>query len=284
MNPDAHKRINTGFGGFFTRQALSLPEQVGQVTVHLWQDLRAQIRFAGELTLALGTVARHPSRLRAKDFWKVVETAGVNALPIIMLIGLLLGLILAFQAAIPMRMFGAEIYVANLVSLSLLRELGPLITAIILTARSGSAFAAELGTMKVNEEIDALTTMGLEPVRFLVVTRVLGAVLVTPMLTIFANLFGLIGAGIVMLSLGFPLITYVNQVVASVSMGDLLGGLFKAFVFGILVSAVGCQRGLQTGSGASAVGDSTTRSVVSGILLIVITDGIFSVLFFMLGI
>jgi phospholipid/cholesterol/gamma-HCH transport system permease protein len=263
---------------------LQLPEEIGRVTVHLWDDMKEQIIFMGQLTAALGNVLRHPSRLRAKDMWSVMETAGTNALPIIALIGFLLGLILAFQSAMPMRTFGAEIFVANLVSLSLFRELGPLITAIILTARTGSAFAAELGTMKVNEEIDALTTMGLDPVRFLVVTRVLGAVIVTPLLTIFANLFGLIGAGVVMLSLGFPLVTYVQQVMSSVSIGDLLGGLFKAFAFGIMVSAVGCQRGLQTKSGASAVGESTTRSVVSGIIWIVIADGIFSVLFYSLGI
>ncbi|HBA82791.1 MAG TPA: ABC transporter permease [Verrucomicrobia bacterium] len=266
------------------RPKFLLPEEIGRVTVHLWEDMKEQIVFMGKLTAALGLVILHPSRLRTKDMLSVMETAGANALPIIALIGFLLGLILAFQAAIPMRTFGAEIFVANLVSLSLLRELGPLITAIILTARTGSAFAAELGTMKVNEEIDALTTMGLDPVRFLVVTRVLGAVMVTPLLTIFANLFGLIGAGVVMLSLGFPLVTYVQQVLMSVHLGDLMGGLFKAFAFGIMVSAVGCQRGLQTQNGASAVGASTTRSVVSGIVWIVIADGLFSVLFYSLGI
>ena len=162
---------------------------------------------------------------------------------------------MAFQAAIPMRQFGAEIFVANLIGLSMLRELGPLMTAIILAGRSGSAFAAELGTMKVNEEIDALTTMGIDPVHFLVVPRVISAVLMTPLLALFSDLLGLIGGAVVLLSLGFPLITYINQVLSAVAFGDLLGGLVKSFVFGILVAGIGCLRGLQTKTGASAVGE-----------------------------
>jgi len=157
-------------------------------------------------------------------------------------------------------------------------------TAIILAGRSGSAFAAELGTMKVNEEIDALTTMGLDPVRFLVVTRVLAAVVMMPLLTLFSNLMGLLGGGVVFLSFDYPIITYVQQVLGAIEMGDLIGGLAKAFVFGILVAGIGCLRGLQTKTGASAVGLSTTRAVVSGIVLIVLADGVFSVVFYYLGI
>src|SRR5262249_44122102 len=155
--------------------------------------------------------------------------AGVNALPIVSLISFLIGLIMAFQSAIPMHQYGAEIYVADLVALSMLRELGPLMTAIILAGRSGSAFAAELGTMKVNEEINALPTMGLDPVRFLVVTRVLAAVVMMPLLTLFSNLMGLVGGAVVFLSFDFPLVTYVQQVRGAVTVSDLLGGLAKAF-------------------------------------------------------
>ncbi len=212
-----------------------------------------------------------------------VEQAGVDAFPIIALIGILLGLILAFQSAMPMRRFGADIFVADLLGLAMLREMGPLITAIILAGRSGSAFAAELGTMKVREEIDALSTMGLEPVRFLVLPRVLAAVAVTPLLTMFANLFGLIGGAVVMRSLGFPLVTYINQILSAVTITDLAGGLVKSLVYGIVVAAIGCLRGLQTASGASAVGQSTTSAVVSGIVLIAIVDGVFAVLFYSLG-
>lgn len=261
-----------------------LPNQVGEAAFLLSRDIAALVGFIGELAAALAAAARHPRSVRWSDALLAAENAGVNALPIVALISFLIGLIMAFQSAIPMSQFGAEIYVADLVSLSMLRELGPLMTAIILAGRSGSAFAAELGTMKVNEEINALTTMGLDPVRFLVVTRVIAAVVMTPLLTLFSNFMGLAGGAVVFLSFDFPLITYVQQVLAAVEMHDLLGGLAKAFVFGILVAGVGCLRGLQTRTGASAVGLSTTRAVVSGIVLIVLADGVFSVVFYYLGI
>jgi len=265
------------------REPLSIIEQVGKAAVELWRDLQALLTFVGELALTLLRAARHPRLVRWKDAWLVAEQSGVNALPIIALIGVLLGLILAFQSAIPMRRFGADIFVADLLGIAMLREMGPLITAIILAGRSGSAFAAELGTMKVREEIDALRTMGLEPVRFLVLPRVIAAVAMIPVLTVFANLFGLMGGAIVMRSLGYPLVTYVNQVLSAVTVGDLMGGLLKSFVYGIVVAAVGCLRGLETRTGASAVGQSTTSAVVSGIVLIAIVDGLFAVVFYALG-
>ena len=265
------------------RERLSVVEQVGYAALGLWQDVQTVLTFVGELTVALLRAARLPRLVRWADAWLIAERVGVDALPIIALIGFLLGLILAFQSAIPMRRFGAEIFVANLIGVSMLREMGPLITAIILAGRSGSAFAAELGTMKIREEIDALTTMGLEPVRFLVVPRVLAAVTMTPLLAMFANLFGLIGGAVVMRSLGFPLVTYVNQILSAVTVGDLLGGLFKSLVYGIVVAGIGCLRGLQTTTGASAVGQSATRAVVSGIVLIAIVDGVFAVVFYALG-
>jgi phospholipid/cholesterol/gamma-HCH transport system permease protein len=263
---------------------IHLPKQVGEAAASVWRDLHQLIAFVGELAAALANAFRHPRHVRWRDAFLVGENAGVDALPIIALISLLTGLIMAFQAVIPMRQFGAEIYVADLVALVVLREMGPLMTAIILAGRSGSAFAAEIGTMKVNEEIDALTTMGLDPVRFLVVTRVIAAVLMTPLLTLFANLFGLIGGAIVFMMQDYPLITYVQEVLQIVDLNDFLGGLFKAFAFGILVAAIGCLRGLQTKSGASAVGLSTTRAVVSGIILIVLADAIFSVVYYALEI
>jgi phospholipid/cholesterol/gamma-HCH transport system permease protein len=261
-----------------------LPEQVGEAAVLLWRDLAALVGFVGELAAALASAARRPRNVRWRDALLAAENAGVNALPIVALISFLIGLIMAFQSAIPMRQFGAEIFVADLVALSMLRELGPLMTAIILAGRSGSAFAAEIGTMKVNEEINALTTMGLDPVRFLVVTRVIAAVLMTPLLTLFSNLMGLAGGMMVFLSFDFPLVTYYQEVLGAVQLRDLLGGLAKSLVFGILVAGIGCLRGLQTRTGASAVGLSTTRAVVSGIVLIVLADGVFSVVFYYLGI
>lgn len=261
-----------------------LVEEVGRAVTGICADTRDLIVFVGELAVALVCAVIRPRQVRWKDALLMAEKVGVNALPIIALIGFLMGLIMAFQSAIPLRQFGADIFVANLIALSLLRELGPLITAIILAGRSGSAFAAELGTMTVTEEIDALTTMGLNPLRFLVVTRVIAAVVMMPVLTVFFDLFGLIGGGVVVVSLGFPPVTYVNQVLSAVTITDLMGGLFKAFVLGILVAAVGCLRGLQTKTGPSAVGDSATSAVVSGIILIALADGVFAVVYYSLGI
>ena len=265
-------------------QQRELAVELGEATVEIWRDIQALVSFVGELFLALVYAAARPRSVRWRDALAVAEVAGVNALPIVALIAFLMGLIMAFQAASPLRQFGAELFIANLIGLSVLRELGPLMTAIVVAGRSGSAFAAELGTMKVREEIDALKTMGLDPVRFLIVPRVVAAVCMTPLLTIFADLVGLMGGSVVMLSLGFPLITYFHQVQYAVSYGSLVGGLVKAFVFGILVAGIGCLRGLQARTGATAVGESTTSAVVSGIILIAITDGIFSVIYYYLGV
>lgn len=265
-----------------TKVRVHLVEEVGQWAVQLWDDMREVISFIGQLGLAMVKAALHPSTVRWRDTLLVAEELGVNALPIVALLSFLVGVIMAFQAAVALRQFGAEIFVANMIGLSVLREMGPLMTAIILAGRSGSAFAAEIGTMKVREEIDALKTMGLEPVRFLVVPRVLAGVVMTPVLTVFADLLGVMGGSVVMMSLGFPLITFFHQLQSAVSYGSFVGGLVKAFAFGILIAAIGCLRGLQTETGASAVGLSTTHAVVSGIILIVITDGIFSVIYYYL--
>ena len=258
--------------------------EVGKTTVEALCGLKDHIAFMGELLVGLFRTLLHPSSIRLRDFMLVVEASGARALPIIAMLGFLIGLILAFQGAVLMAQFGAEIYIADFVGKSVARELGPLITAIIVAGRTGSAFAAELGTMKVNEEIDAFTTMGLDPVRFLVIPRVLAATWMTPLLAVLTNLFALAGGAIVMKGLGFPLVTYVNRVLAAVTLTDFSGGLIKAFVFGLLISGAGCLCGLRTGTGASAVGNSATRAVVSSIIMIVIADGVFAVLFYFLGI
>lgn len=259
-----------------------LVEEIGRAAVQLWQDIHELISFVGQLGLSLVKAARHPRTIRWHDTLLIAEEVGVNALPIVALLSFLVGVIMAFQSAVALRQFGAEIFVANMIGLSVLREMGPLMTAIILAGRSGSAFAAEIGTMKVREEVDALKTMGLEPVRFLVVPRVIAGLTMTPVLTVFADLLGVMGGSVVMLSLGFPLITFFHQLQLAVSYGSLVGGLVKALAFGILIAAIGCLRGLQTQTGASAVGLSTTHAVVSGIILIVITDGIFTVIYYYL--
>ncbi|MBE2179039.1 MAG: MlaE family lipid ABC transporter permease subunit [Chthoniobacterales bacterium] len=241
-----------------------------------------ETEFVGEVTAGLVSLGRHPRRLRLREWWLIVEKAGTNALPIVALISFLMGMIMAFQAAMPMRQFGVDIFVVNLVALSISRELGPLMTAIVLAGRSGSAFAAEIGTMKVNEEVAALTTMGLEPVRFLAVPRVLAGVVVTPVLTVYAMVIGIAGGLFVMLLLGFPLAALTNQLAGSLGADDVLAGLIKSVFFGAVVAGVGCMRGLQTGAGAAAVGDSTTRSVVTGIFLVVVLDAIFAVVYYQL--
>ncbi len=262
----------------------NLPIEVGRAAAGLLADLRRQVEFIGELGSALFSALLHPGRARWKKCWEVMEQAGVNAFPIIALMGFLIGLILAFQAGVPMRQYGADLFIMDLVAITLVRELGPLITAIIVAGRSGSAFAAEIGTMKVNDEVNALTTMGLNPVKYLAVPKVLAGILSMPLLTIFTNIFGLIGAAVVVMSMGYPLVTCLNRVVSSVSIGDLMGGLFKTLVFGLLIAGIGCLRGLQTKAGAQSVGISTTRAVVSGIIMIIVTDGVFAVIFFYLGI
>jgi len=262
----------------------SYVEKTGQNLVTSLEDAKIFITMVGEITAALFSCIKNPGSIRWADTWMVAERSGVNALPIVALISFIVGLVMAFQAAIPMRMFGMEIYVANLIGIAMVRELGPLMTAIVLAGRSASAFAAEIGTMKINEEIDALTVMGMEPVRFLIVPRVIAATLITPLLTVFANFVGILGGMTVILSFGYPPIAYYNQVVDFVSWGDLAGGLVKCFVFGLLIAATGCIRGYQTLRGPSAVGDATTRAVVSSIILIAVFDGVFSVIYFYLGI
>ncbi len=263
---------------------ISAVEGIGKSVVELWNDTRSLIGFVGELTVALAMAVLRPHRVRWGEMLRIAEAVGVNALPLVALVGFLMGLIMAFQAAIPLGRFGAQVFVANLIGLSILREIGPLMTAIVLAGRSGSAFAAELGTMKVREEIDALITMGLDPIRFLVVTRVIAAVLMVPLLTIFADLIGVLGGSLVLVSLGFSSNTILTQMQTTVTYVDFLGGLIKSFVFGILVAGIGCLRGLETTTGARAVGEATTSAVVSGIVLIVLADGGFSIIYYYLEI
>lgn len=259
-------------------------QRIGRGVGAVGAEIYEQVAFIGEVSRALGQALARPGRVRWGDTLRVAEAAGYQALPIVSLIAFLLGVILAFQSAVAMSQFGAQIFVADLVAISLFRELGPLMMAILLAGRSGAAFAAEIGTMKVNEEVSALTTMGLDPVRFLVVPKILAGIFVAPLLTLYANLIGLVGAALVMRGFGIPMVTFFNQVSGAVDIVDLTSGLFKAGVFGFLVASVGCLRGLQTGAGAAAVGRSTTSAVVSAIILIVVTDGLFAVLFYHLDI
>ena len=259
-------------------------EEIGAAAVTVGGDVITQIAFIGETSSALWYAIRNPGRVRWKDVWYTCEQVGVNALPIVALISFLMGIIIAFQSAVPMQQYGAELFVADLVGLAILRELGPLMTAILLAGRSGAAFAAEIGTMKVNEELNALMTMGLDPVRFLVVTRILACVLMMPLLTLFADMLGILGGALTMISFNIPILTYLREVDSLVDIKDLWAGLAKAPVFALLIAGVGCLRGLQTQTGASAVGISATRAVVSGIILIVVVDGIYAFIYYLMDI
>ncbi len=254
----------------------AIAEDVGAVTSAWLADLRQQVEFIGETTLAVIRSLLRPRLMRWKEVLRVLEAAGVNALPIVCLLTCLVGTVIAFESAQPLAQFGAQMFVANLLGLTMTRELGPVMAAIMLAGRSGSAFAAELGTMKVNEELNALQTMGLSPVQFLVVQRVVAGILLAPVLTVFAMYAGLVGGIPVLLGLGFPLRVVLNQVQMSLHFGDLAEGLSKSIVFGAIVASVSCLRGIQTGEGPRAVGESTTRSVVSSILLIILADALFA--------
>lgn len=260
----------------------SLFAQIGLVSWGILNDIREQISFIGEFTATALLCVAKPKLVRWGDMWITAQKAGVDALVVAGMVSFLTGMIMAFQAAVPLKQFGVDIFVVNLVALALLREMGPIMTAVVLAGRSGSAFAAEIGTMKVNEEINALETMGLDPMRFLVVPRVLAGFIVTPVLTVYASALGVTGGLLVMMAEGFPFAALWNQLISAVGVSDVMTGMIKSFVFGILVAGVGCLRGLQTGNGATAVGQSTTRAVVSGIFLIVLVDAVFAGIFYVI--
>lgn len=267
-----------------TRRKLNFIELIGKSSAEVWEEIRVHIVFTGQVTVALVRALLNPLRIRWSDMLLTSEKFGANSLFIIALVNFLVGLVIAFQSAIPMKQYGADVFVADLIVIAYFKELGPLMTAFVVNGRSGSAFAAELGTMKVNEELDALNTMGLDPVNFLVVPKVLAAIVMLPLLTIFGNLFGLIGGLVVILSLGYTFSTYMNEITASGTYVMLLAGLFKTLFFAVLIAGVGCLAGMRASKGPSAVGDAATTAVVTGIILMIIVDGIFGVLYYILGI
>ncbi len=243
------------------------------------------VTFLGLLTIAFGALLRRRARFRWSDLLLFIQQAGPEALPIVTLIAFLVGVIMAFVGAIQLQKFGAAIFIADLVGIAVVREMGALMTGIVMAGRTGAAFAAQLGTMKVTQEIDALTTMGIDPLEFLVLPRALALMLMMPLLALYANLIGVIGGAVIaagMLDINPPV--YFRELVRAVSLTDLLGGVFKASVYGVLIAIAGCLRGMQSGSSASAVGDAATSAVVTGIVLIVCACGLFAVLFYVLGI
>jgi phospholipid/cholesterol/gamma-HCH transport system permease protein len=255
----------------------------GMASQNLLDDARGLITFAGHLASDLVWSLRNIKQVRWGDFVNAAVEAGVAALPIVGLVAFLIGVILSFQAAIGMEQFGAVSFVGPLAALGIVREMGPLITAILLAGRSSAAFAAEIGTMTVNSEVDALVTGGLSPIRFLVVPRVLAGILVMPILTLYADIVSIFASMLTMQIYGIPFINFYNGMLAAIGIEDILSGLLKATLFGVVVSAIGCLRGMQTGTGAAAVGISATRAVVSSIVMIVLVDGIFAYISYRTG-
>jgi phospholipid/cholesterol/gamma-HCH transport system permease protein len=255
-------------------------EQVGESSLRIFNDFVSIITFLGDLITALIYSLIHPRSIRWEDLLFYMKRAGVEGLPIVGLINFLLGLIIAFMSSLQLKQFGANIYVAQLVGVAMVTELGPIMTAIIVAGRSGSAFAAEIGTMKVNEEVDALVSMGFDPTRFLAIPKVLAAMLVVPVLTLYADFFGVAGGLVVgVLGLDLTVYTYVQETMKVISITDIVKSLIKSVVFAVLIAGIGCQRGFQVRGGAEAVGASTTSAVVAAIFLIIVMDSAFAILF-----
>ena len=259
--------------------------RIGLAAQSWWAALVDNVRFIGEVALALLAFLRGRAKFRTEDVARVFAAAGPQALPIVTLIGLLAGFILAFVGGNELELFGAQIYVANLVTTGMAQEMGPLMAAVIMAGRTGAAFAAELGTMQVNQETDALRTLAVEPVQYLVVPRMLALMLMLPLLACYAMLMGILGGGIVgVLVFDINPTQYAQQMRLMIGIEDFAGGIFKAAVFGAIVAVAGCLRGMRCGQDAAAVGNAATSAVVTSIVGIVVADAIINVIYHVLGI
>jgi phospholipid/cholesterol/gamma-HCH transport system permease protein len=263
---------------------ISLPEHVGRHTWDVIANIRDAVTFVGDLVYAVAQAFRHPLRIRWRDTVGYMLRCGADAVGIVLLICFLMGLILGFQAALQLHTFGADIMVADLVGLSITKELGPLMVAMICTGRAGSAFAAEIGTMKVSEEVDAMATMGLDVNRFLIFPKIFALFLVMPLLAIFGDIAGVFGGLLVgHFMLDLPVVAYWQQTVTVIGIWEVSEGLIKSGLFALLIAGVGCYRGLRTDGGAEGVGAATTSAVVSGIFLVIVADSFMTFLFTQLG-
>ena len=255
-------------------------ERVGRAGASAWEQAVAMLVFVGQTAVALATCVAHPARMRWRPILYNLRSAGVDALPVVGLLAFMLGVVVAYQGADQLRRYGANIFVADLVGLSMLREFAPLITAIIIAGRSGSAYAAQIGTMTVTEEIDAMRTIGIEPMELLVLPKILALMIAMPLLTVFADVLGVMG-GMLMaqVQLGISFGDFLDRFVKAVSITAYLIGVCKAPVFAIIIATVGCFQGFRTRGGADSVGRQTTRSVVQSIVLVIVADALFSVAF-----
>ena len=260
-------------------------DRVGSSALRLRDDMLAHIDFLGGLTMSFGRMLRGQAWFRREEFAWLLQDGGAGTLGIASLVAVLIGAILAFVGAVQLRQFGAQIYVADLVAIGMTREMGALMTAIIVAGRTGASYASQLGTMTVNEEIDALETMAIPTMDYLVLPRVVALAVMTPLLALYANLVGILGGGLVSASmLGIGPVQYGIEALGALSLAGILSGLFKALVFGIVVAVAGCLRGLQCGRSAADVGNAANSAVVSGIVGILVADALITVVFTMLGI
>jgi phospholipid/cholesterol/gamma-HCH transport system permease protein len=262
----------------------SFLSRVGSDTILFIKSAGELISFVGDTSVALLRLFFGRSRFLPSDLWLLIQESGVQAVPIVSLISFLVGLILAFVGVLQLKLFGAQIYVADLVSIAMVREMGAIMTGIIMAGRTGAAYAAQLGTMQVNEEIDALETLAISPMEFLVLPRMLALTLMMPPLVVYADLMGILGGAMVAGIYGIHLTVYLNRVVAALNLYHLFIGLFMGFVFGVLVSLSGCLRGMQCGRSASEVGNATTSAVVTGIVAIIVATAVITVICSFLGI
>lgn len=259
--------------------------RVGEFVLNFVRGLPEFLQFIGDLTVALGRLLTGRARFRGSDFALILQEAGPQALPIVSLISFLVGLILAYMGAVQLALFGAEIFIADLVAIGMVREIGALMTGVIMAGRTGAAFAAQLGTMQVNEEIDALRTWGISPVEFLVLPRVVALCITMPVLTVYADLVGMLAGLVVAVGVfDIGVFEYYNQTVRALTADYFLVGLVKGTVYGVLVAIAGCLRGMQCGRSAQAVGEATTSAVVTGILFIVVSGSVLTILFQQMGI
>lgn len=259
--------------------------RVGTLTLWVWREFDGMMEFLGLCLLALGRFARGKARFRRSDFWLLIQQTGLEALPIVALIAFLVGMIMAFVGAVQLQKFGADIFVADLVGLAMVREMGAMMTGIILCGRTGAAYAAQIGSMKIGEEVDALSTFGISPIDFLVLPRLLAVTLMTPILVLFADAIGIIGGMLVGVSLlDVTMSQFINRLISSLSLLQISTGLIKSVFFGMLVAYTGCLRGMQCGSSSAEVGRVTTSAVVTGITMLIIADAVFAILFNVIGI
>lgn len=263
------------------RSAEPLPwlAKLGKAVLAGWEDGKGLVGFTGEILLAASALARGRAHFRLGDLLRCIQEAGPGALPIVSLISLLVGLILAFVGAVQLSMFGAQIYIADLVSLGTVREMGALMTAIIMSGRTGAAYAAQLGSMNVNSEIDALKTMGISPMEFLVLPRMLALIAMMPLLSLYADLMGILGGALVTVTaFDVSLAQYYNETQKAVHLADFIIGLIKSGIFAALIATAGCLRGMKCGRSASAVGDAATAAVVDSIVYIVVADSLITLI------